>query len=107
MVLRFVNDFVNSLYSRVLRSRIEAQIELVLDDVRREQDEQVHLLLGLRRVLEKVAEDRDVAEERDLGDVVDLALLDEAADDDALLVVHDDLRVAACARSRSGRGRGP
>ena len=47
----------------------------------------------LRRVLEQVAEDRDVAEQRHLGDVVDLALLDQAADHDALLVVDDDLRL--------------
>ena len=47
--------------------------------------------LLLRRVLEEVAEDRDVAEQRHLRHVVDLALLDQAADHDALLVVHDDL----------------
>ena len=37
---------------------------------------------------------------------VDLALLDQAADDDALLIVDDDLGLRACAPSTSDRARG-
>src|SRR5207302_4972540 len=43
-----------------LADRLE--IEPVLDDVRREHDEEVGLLLLLGRVLEEIAEDRDVAQ---------------------------------------------
>src|SRR6185503_7131417 len=59
-------DELLALADLALADRLE--IELVLDDVRREEDEEVRLLLGLLRVLEEVAEDRDVAEERHLGD---------------------------------------
>src|SRR6185369_13489363 len=76
------------------------EVELVLDDVWREQDEQVHLAALARRVLEQVAEQRDVAEQRHLRRGVDLALLDQTADDHALLIVDDDLRLqlALCPR---------
>jgi hypothetical protein len=66
------------------------QVHLVVDDVRGEQEQQVGLLLVALGVLEQVAEQRDVAEQRHLRLGVRDPVGDQAADDDALLIADDD-----------------
>ncbi len=75
-----------------------AVVRLVPDDVRRQEDEQVRLRLRLHRVAEEPAEQREAAEDRDLLHAPQGPFLDEAADDDGVLVVGDDLRLHAALR---------
>src|SRR3546814_2164375 len=56
-------------------------------DLRRDEHQQLGLFLGARLALEQVAQERDVAEERDLGHVVAVLELVDTADHHRLAVV--------------------
>ena len=88
------------------------QIRLIVDDVGRERDDEVRLHDVLGGVAEEEAEDRDVAEDRDLGDAVDDLVGHQAADQDRLLILGDDdglgrplrgrrAQVSSCSRASS------
>ena len=85
-----------------------SQVARVADDVRRENEQQVRLALGLARLAEQSAQDRDVAEDRNLVFLVLNRVAHQTADDDRLLVAHHDLgsRGAAVDRDHAqGAGR--
>src|SRR3546814_4993136 len=66
-------------------------------DLRRDEHQQLGLFLGARLALEQVAQERDVAEERDLGHVVAVLELVDTADHHRLAVVdqHRGVDLAA------------
>ena len=76
------------------------QIGLVADDVGRERDDEVRLHHRLGRVAEEEPEDRDVAQQRHLGDAVDDLVGHQAADQDGLLILGDDDRLRGPLRRR-------
>ena len=73
---------------------------LVADDVRREDEDEIGLLLRVVGVAEERAEERDVAEDRDLHRLVGDLVRDEPADDGRLLIVHRERRRRAALGER-------
>src|SRR5919107_1888625 len=67
----------------------------LVDDERRDQDEQVALLLASVALREQLADQRQVAEERNPRAVLDDLRLGEAADDRSLAVGDEQLVVGA------------
>ena len=99
---------------RVRRDDIRAAADAV-HDVRRHDDVELGLGPGRSLVAEGLADNRDVAEQRDLGLGADRLVLRQAADDERIAVAHGrrslrlalaDRRIAlAASRSRSRRLR--
>src|SRR5204862_2928056 len=79
-----------------------------LDDLRRHEDEQLGLVILLRRSLEQVAQDRNVSEERHLVGGGPRFLLEDPAEHDGVAVVDEDLRghLAGVDRRYVARGAG-
>src|ERR1700679_1932346 len=75
-----------ALLSRTLR------LVLRLNNSRRDEENQFLVRSAHLRVLEQVAEVRDVAEQRHLVDVDGVLGLDDAADHDRAAIGHEDLR---------------
>src|SRR6185295_1997929 len=69
-----------------------AKIVLIADHVRREDEQEVRLARRFFGAAEEKAEHGDVAEDRNLAVAPRDGVAHQAADDDRLLVLHDDRR---------------
>ncbi|MDF1700150.1 MAG: hypothetical protein P1V36_03200 [Planctomycetota bacterium] len=91
----------------------DLEIRGLADDVGRQDEDQLGLLLRLLRAREEVAEEREVREERRLGLLRRALVRVEATDDQGLAVPQGDLGVGAADRldgreraARAGRSQG-
>src|SRR5262245_4747465 len=66
------------------------RILTVADDARRQQDDELGPITRIGRRLEKIAQDRDVRQNRDTAVAIALAIADQAAQDDGLSGLDGD-----------------
>ena len=83
-----------------------AEVARVSDDVGRQEEQQVGLDVLLRRLAEKDAQHRDVAEHRTFEAFSMVAVLHDAADDHGLLILGDHGRLGGPLGEWSARAPG-
>src|SRR5688572_12866013 len=74
-----------------------------IDDVRRNEDQQVALFLTRIGLREQATDQRQVRQQRDTGAVLDDLGLRQAADDRGLAVVDEELRIRVPLRDREAQ----
>ncbi len=77
-------------------------VDRILDDARRQEDEELLLVARAPGGLEQVAQERKVAQERHLFDGIGDGLFVDAADDRRVAVVDRDLRQSRCGCRSTG-----